>query len=102
MKLSNCVEVAVNNTECVVLKVKKGKEFDLITLGCFDGNETMFRLTKGGSHTCTVWRENDTPYSWYWGIGGHTLVSDNMNKRGRLIQSCIENDFHIDMRGLRR
>ena len=56
MKLSNCVEVAVNNAECVVLKVKKGKEFDLITLGCFDGNETMFRLTKGDNHTCTVWR----------------------------------------------
>ena len=97
MKLSNCVELAVNNSDCVVLKVKKGKEFDLISLGCFDGNETMFRLTKGDQHTCTVWRENEKPYSWDWGIGGHTLVSDNMNKRGKLIQSCIENDFRIYM-----
>jgi len=100
-KLSNCVSLAVNNSECVVLKVKDGKEFDLISLGCFDGNETMFRLTKGDNHTCTVWCDGENPYSWHWGIGGYTLVSDNMNKRGRLIQQCIENDFGIFM-GKRR
>ena len=100
-KLYNCVELAVNNSDCVVLKVKKGKEFDLISLGCFDGDETMFRLTKGDKHTCTVWRDGSNPFSWEWGIGGHTLVSDKTNKVGKMIQDCIENDFRIFM-GKRR
>ena len=95
MKLFDCVELVQNNYDCVILKVKEGKEFDLICLGCFDGNEKMFRLTKGGDHTCTVWNKDGKSYSWYWGESGYTLVSDNMHKRGRLIQECIEEDFGI-------
>lgn len=97
-KLKELVTVAVNNEECVVLKVKPRKMFDLICLGCFNGDETMFRLTKGLQHTCTVWHGAENKhYSWNWGEEGHTLVSDAMTKRGNLIQSCIQDDFHVNM-----
>ena len=94
-KLAEMVELFENNYECVMLKVKEGKEFDLMALGCFNGDEAMLRLTKGGVHTCTVWDKNNKSYSWHWGEGGHTLVSDSMNKRGNLIQNCIEDEFNI-------
>ena len=95
MKLFDCVELVQNNYECVILKVKEGKEFDLICLGCFNGDETMFRLTKGGNHTCTVWKKDGKSFSWDWGDGGYTLVSDKTKKTGDLIQNCIEQDFDI-------
>lgn len=95
VKLSLITEVAVNNDECVVLKVLDGHEMDLIALGCFDGNETMFRLTKGRDVTCTVFRRDSKPFSWHWGYGGYTLVTDKVDKMGRMIQRCIEKDFGI-------
>lgn len=93
-KLVNHVKIVENNEECVILEVV-GAPLDLIRLGCFNGNEKMFRLTKGDNHTCTVWKENGDNYSWWWGCGGHTLVSDQMTKMGNLIQECIEQDFEI-------
>lgn len=97
-KLKDFVTVSVNNDECVILKVKPRKRLDLISLGCFNGDETMFRLTKGSQHTCTVWHGVDNlHYSWDWGFGGYTLVTESMSKRGHLIQSCIQDDFKIKM-----
>lgn len=95
MRLCDITEVAANNNECVVLKVKEGHEMDLIALGCFDGNETMFRLTKGRTVTCTVFWKDGSSFSWHWGYAGYTLVSPNMDMKGRMIQRCIEQEFHI-------
>jgi len=97
-KLSELVEVVTNNGACVVLKVKDNVEFELISLGCFDGDEKMIRLTKGKDITCTVFNKNDSNFSWHWGYSGYTLVSDNMEKMGRMIQSTIENDFGIKVK----
>lgn len=47
MKLKDMVELLSNNDACVVLKVKDGQEMNLISLGCFNGDEAMMRLTKG-------------------------------------------------------
>ena len=97
MKLCDIVTVEVNNENCVVLKVKENSFMNLITLGCFDGKETMFRLTKGSDHTCTVWTSDGKSYSWHWGISGYTLVSEKMKEQGRLIARCIVDDFKISL-----
>ena len=97
--LSQLVEIISNTEDAVVLKVKPNSEVDLICLGCFNGDETMFRLTKGRSITCTVWTKRGTNYSWSWGEGGHTLVTENMTKRGRMIQQCVEDYFDIVVYG---
>ena len=95
MKLKDITTVVVNNAECVVLKVAEGHEMDLISLGCFDGDETTFRLTKGRTVTCTIFYRNGNRFSWHWGYGGYTLVSDQTDRAGKLIQSCIERGFGI-------
>lgn len=92
-KLCELVKIVENNEECVILEVT-GSMLDIIKLGCFNGDEKLIRLTKGNNHTCTVWTDNRN-YSWHWGIGGHTIVSDAMDKKGKLIQDCIEKDFEI-------
>ena len=98
MKLSELVTVEVNNEDCVVLKVKEGKQMELISLGFFRGDETMFRLTKGSQQTCTVWYNNGNHFSWEWGMHGYTLVSDEVAKKGDIIQSCIRDDLGIPLR----
>ena len=96
-KLCELVKIVENNMDCVILEVT-GSMLDLIKLGCFNGDEKLIRLTKGDSHTCTVWTDANH-YSWHWGIGGYTLVSDQMEKKGRMIQECIERDFEIYING---
>lgn len=94
-KLCYLVDIIENNEECVILKVKDNKKLDLIKLGCFDGNEELIRLTKGENHTCTIFRTNDEPFSWYWGRSGYTLVSNSVSAMGKLIEECITEDFDI-------
>lgn len=95
MRLKDLTELACNNDDCVVLKVKDNHETDLICLGYFRGDETMFRLTKGQDVTCTIFHKEARPFSWCWGRGGHTLVSNSVRKAGRMIQNCIEQDYGI-------
>lgn len=74
--LFDITNLEVNNESCVILRVKKNCEAKLIALGCFDGDEIMFRLTKGQDVTCTVFREGNKSYSWEWGLNGRTIVSN--------------------------
>ena len=94
-KLHELVELISNTTEAVVLKVKPNSSLDLICLGCFSGDETLIRLTKGKTLVCTIWTGRGTNYSWQWGEGGFTLVTENMTKKGHMIQHCIEDYFDI-------
>ena len=95
MKLKDVVDVVINNDICVVLKVKDGQELNLISLGCFFGSESMFRLTKGRTVACTVFENSGKRYSFHWGADGHTLVTEQCAALGRIVQSCIEKDFGI-------
>lgn len=94
-KLFEITELVSNTKDAVVLKVKPNSEMDLICLGCFNGDETMLRLTKGEDVTCTVWTKNGSHYSWHWGTHGYTLVSDSMEQRGLMILETIEHGFDI-------
>lgn len=95
MKLCNLVDIIENNNECVLLKVKENVFVDLLKLGCFDGNEQYIRLTKGENHTCTIITNDGKSFSWSWGKSGYTIVSDNVSKKGKMIESCIVDDFNI-------
>lgn len=94
MSLKNLVSVFANNADCVILEVKPNSFKELIKLGCFSGNETMIRLTKGNEHTCTIW-EGTHNYSWHWGVGGYTIVSHEMTQKRNLIVDTITNGFGI-------
>ena len=99
-KLCYLVYIIENNENCVVLKVKDNKEMDLIKLGCFNGDERLFRLTKGKNHTCTIfYNDNRKTFSWEWGESGFTMVTDDVSKMGKLIENAITEDFDIYIGG---
>lgn len=93
-KLCELVEIEENNMDCVILKVKENSEMDLIKLGCFEGDETLIRVTKGSDNTFTVF-SGETYFSWYQGENGHSLISKNTDQKRILILECIEMDFDI-------
>ena len=89
--LKDLVKLEENNASCVILKIKRNSFKELIKLGCFGGDEKMIRVTKGRNHTFTVWHgEDNKSYSWSWGEGGYTLVSDSMHEKRKHIISAIE------------
>jgi len=94
MTLYDLTTLDCNNSDCVVLKVNEGAEMELIRLGCFNGDETMFRITKGMNMTYTVFKKDGKHYSWEPG----TLVSDAMSKRARMIQECVIRYYGISLR----
>ena len=98
-ELTKHVEILANNENCVVLKVKPESRIDLICIGCFNGNEDMIRLTKGVTQTITIFYDNKTFSSWYWGGGESKLVSDETKKLGEMVQRCLEDDFDICIHG---
>lgn len=97
-KLCDLVEIIENNKRYVTLKVKDDVQLQLICLSCFDGTETMFRLTKGKSHTCTIFRKGEQPFSWTWGgANDYTLVSHTICTCGYMIETCISKDLGINI-----
>lgn len=89
--LCDLVEIEENNMECVVLRVRENAGMSLVRLGCFDGDETMFRMTKGERNAFTVFRKGGEPLSWE--SGAEAGVLEQM--RGKLISGCISDSFGI-------
>ena len=96
-KLSELVKLVENNSNCVVFEFKKTASMDLVKLGCFYGDETMFRITKApmfDTHTATVWNKKGEHQSWSW--GEHTtIVGDLTMRQGEMMRECVEKDFGI-------
>ena len=88
------VEIEENNMDCVILKVKENSKMDLIKLGCFEGDETLIRVSKGRDNTFTIF-SGEKYFSWYHGESGYTLVSKDTDQKRILISECIEMDFDI-------
>jgi hypothetical protein len=87
-KLSELVKVIENNENCVVMEVKKKQEKELIKIGYFSGNETMFRVTKAPkkdpyNNTVTIWHKDGKCFSC------HTAESmcDSLHKAFRMIRA---------------
>lgn len=94
-KLYDLVELLEDNAECVVLKVKDNSRLKLICLGCFSGNETMFRITKGAYHTYTTFYDHQKPFSWELGI--NAFLPESAWKCAELIKKCVTTDFRIQI-----
>ena len=93
-KLCDLVEIEENNMECVILKIKENSKIDLIKLGCFEGDETLIRVSKGKDNTFTIF-SGEKHFSWYHGQSGYTIVSKDTDQKRKLIEECIEMDFDI-------
>lgn len=97
MRLSDLVEIETNNELCVLLKIKEGKQLELLSLGCFSGNEKLIRMTKGSQRTCTIVYKDDSVCSFEWGNRCCTMISDELNNLKFMVLHTLEDDFNIYM-----
>lgn len=94
-KLYDLVDIVINNENCVVFKVKDDTRMDLIALGCFKGTEDMIRMTKGRTPEITVFNQDGSNYSYHFGEGSTTVISDNLCQQRQMIRECTILDFGI-------
>ncbi len=99
-RLCSLVELAENNKDCVVLAVKDDvKPLDLIRLGGFSGDETMFRMSKDPSTIgVTVFNREGRSYTLNVG-SSNTVVSGDLRQARDQIMQCVNLDFGIFTQG---
>lgn len=94
-RLCELVDIGINNEACVLFKVKDSARMDLITLGCFRGDEDMIRMTKGRQPTVTLYYKDGGTASYYFGEGGHTVLAESGAAQREMIRECAILDFGI-------
>ncbi len=94
-RLCELVDVVTNNEACVVFKPKNGTRMDLISLGCFKGNEELIRMTKGRTPEITIFYEDGKNSSYHFGEGSTTVISGSYLDQREMIRECAILDFGI-------
>ena len=94
-RLCELVDIVTNNEACVVFKPKEGTRMDLISLGCFKGNEELIRMTKGRTPEITIFYEDGKTDSYHFGEGSTTVISGSYLQQREMIRECAILDFGI-------
>lgn len=94
-KLCELVDIVANNENCVVFKPKDDVRMELISLGCFRGNEELIRMSKGRTPEITVFYKDGSTYSYHFGEGSTTLVSGSFVQQREMIRECAILDYGI-------
>jgi len=94
-KLSKIVEILNNDEDTVILKVKDNKKIELLSIGCFNGNEDMIIVSKHTNfHDGLAFRlvyKDGTTFS----FTDNTLVSSNIKAMKKNIIQSVVFDFGI-------
>ena len=96
-KLVDCVDVRYEDGTFLLIP-RQADEIDLIMLG-FDGTEKWIRLecldynpkwtSRCYVYTATICKQNGKSWSWQWGYGGYTLVSDSVREtQHKIVEAC--------------
>lgn len=89
----------MNSDNAVFLfTVKEGRNARkaLIKTGCFNGNEEFIRLKVGAYNgkmsmeDFTIIKKDGTSFSWHFGGGSHSMVSDETNAASKLITETVD------------
>lgn len=94
-KLEKCVTLFHNDEDCVILKTRDDKYYDLLKTGCFNGDEHMFRITKGPEKL--IYTVISQRGSLIWSTG--ELVSDEIHKKRDLMYDTVVYGFGIPVFG---
>ena len=92
--LKDITTLASKSDEFVILKVKPGKEDELMQLG-FQGNEEKIRVARGDVIGYTIFRNNGKTVSW----DNRTLVAKSLEKLSKVIRDCVEKDYGLQCFG---
>lgn len=99
-KLTKIVDIIHNDEDSVILRVKEGKRMELLTTGCFDGNEDMIIVSKQTKlNDCIAFRIMETNGKTF-SFTNNTLVSSILSAMRNLIKDTVVMDFGIPIEDL--
>ena len=86
-----------NTNRQVILKVN-ADDLLIIAKNPYVNKEMAYiTITKGSSHTLTVIKKDGSTFSFDWGIGGHTLISNNLCRLKFAALDYIKNATGVDL-----
>lgn len=93
--LSKIVDILNNDENTVILKIKDNKQIELLSIGCFDGNEDMIVISKytkihKGLRFRIVHKDGTS-----WTFDNEYIVSSNVKAVYRNIIQTVVFDFGI-------
>jgi hypothetical protein len=82
--------VVANDETQVVLKVTVKDNLQIALNPYIQSDYDYITVTKGPNHTLTVIKKDGTTFSFVWGVGGFTLISDNLERLRKEVVKFIE------------
>ena len=93
--MADVFELYHRDSEKVVLKVNANDPLTVALHPYVSSDMEYITVTRGNKHTLTVVKKDGKTFSFNWGEGGYTLISENLETLKRKVISFIENDNHI-------
>ncbi len=94
--MNNILEIVHDDNEKVVIKVNAKDPLTVAMNPWASANEEYYTITKGDSHVFTVIKTDGSTWSFFWGLGGHTLVSEDVEIMKKKVLRFLK-DNNIDM-----
>lgn len=95
-KALNKIINVTNHDEEIIHFIIQGTPQEKVYAG-FSPEMTMGSMTKGPKHIVTLYSDEKELLSWYWGLGGHTLVTDKTSKLGKELLNLFKENYKFEM-----
>lgn len=90
-------ELVENNDNLVVLKVKADDNLTIALNPYVNATYDYISVTKGKDHILTIIKKDGTSFSFHWGYGGYTLISEDLELlRKRVVEFIKLNGISLD------
>lgn len=95
--LSKVMKIMDRNSDRVVIKVNSDDPLTTAMYPFIPGNTAYISVTLGENHVLTVIKKDNSTFSFHWGIGGYTLISESLEQLRREVVKFLKIEG-IDLR----
>ena len=93
--LNNIFELESVDTTQIILKVNANSSLKVAKYPFVSSDYDYITVTRGRKHLLTVIHKDGTTFSFHWGEGGYTLISDNLSLLKYNVITFIEDNCGI-------
>lgn len=88
--LSKVMKIVDRNSDRVVIEVSSDDPLTTAMYPFIPGNTAYITVTLGENHVLTVIKKDNSTFSFYWGIGGYTLISESLEQLRKEVVNFLE------------
>ncbi len=91
--LSKVMKIVDRNSDRVVIEVKSDDPLTTAMYPFIPGNTAYITVTLGENHVLTVVKKDNSTFSFHWGIGGYTLISESLEQLRKEVVNFLERNW---------